>query len=130
MSFEKEQRKREYPRKNDSAPRGGKRGFESRPGGGFNENGRGFQSRDNCEKNENGRGFQSRYDGERNENRRSFKNRDNDTPVEQKRGQDDRSDLIIGRNAAKEALKSGRAIDSVLVARGEKTGALPPIIAE
>lgn len=130
MSFEKEQKRREYPRKNDSAPRGGKRGFESRPGGGFNENGRGFQSRDNGEKDENKRGFQSRYDGERNENRRSFKNRDNDTPVEQKRGQDDRSDLIIGRNAAKEALKSGRAIDSVLVARGEKTGALPPIIAE
>lgn len=115
MSFEKEQKRSEYPRKNDSAPRGGKRGFESRPGGGFNENGRGFQSRDN---------------GERNENRRAFKNRDNDSVAEQKRGQADRDDLIIGRNAAKEALKSGRAIDSVLVARGEKTGALPPIIAE
>lgn len=115
MSFEKEQKRSEYPRKNDSAPRGGKRGFESRPGGGFNENGRGFRSRDN---------------GERNENRRTFKDRDNDTAAEQKRGQADRDDLIIGRNAAKEALKSGRAIDSVLVARGEKTGALPPIIAE
>lgn len=38
--------------------------------------------------------------------------------------------MIIGRNAAKEALQSGRAIDSVLVANGEKTGALPPIIAQ
>ena len=34
----------------------------------------------------------------------------------------ERDDLIIGRNAAKEALQSGRAIDSVLVANGEKTG--------
>ena len=42
----------------------------------------------------------------------------------------ERDDLIIGRNAAKEALQSGRAIDSVLVANGEKTGALPPIIAQ
>ncbi len=42
----------------------------------------------------------------------------------------ERDDLIIGRNAAKEALLSGRAIDSVLVANGEKTGTLPPIIAQ
>lgn len=39
-------------------------------------------------------------------------------------------DLIIGRNAVKEALKAGRAADSLLVARGEKTGAVLPLIAE
>lgn len=39
-------------------------------------------------------------------------------------------DLIIGRNAVKEALRAGRAADSLLVARGEKTGAVLPIIAE
>jgi len=39
-------------------------------------------------------------------------------------------DLIIGRNAVKEALKAGRAADSLLIARGERTGAILPIIAE
>lgn len=41
-----------------------------------------------------------------------------------------RDDLVIGRNAVKEALKSGRAADSLLVARGDRTGAVLPLIAE
>lgn len=41
-----------------------------------------------------------------------------------------RDDLIIGRNAVREALKSGRPADSLLVQRGERTGAVLPIIAE
>ncbi len=40
------------------------------------------------------------------------------------------NDLIIGRNAVSEALKSGRAIDSLLVARGERSGTLLKIIAQ
>ncbi len=52
---------------------------------------------------------------------------------EQKRGKqfDDterHNDLIAGRNAVKEALLSGRAIDSVLIAKGERQGSLIPII--
>lgn len=39
-------------------------------------------------------------------------------------------DLIIGRNAVKEALKAGRPADSLLIARGERTGAALPIIAQ
>ncbi|HHU84727.1 MAG TPA: 23S rRNA (guanosine(2251)-2'-O)-methyltransferase RlmB [Clostridiales bacterium] len=38
--------------------------------------------------------------------------------------------LIIGCNAVKEALKSGRAIDYVIVSRGEKKGARAQIISE
>lgn len=38
-------------------------------------------------------------------------------------------DLIIGRNAVTEALKSQRAIDSVMVARGERNGSIGKIIA-
>ncbi|MBQ7638729.1 MAG: 23S rRNA (guanosine(2251)-2'-O)-methyltransferase RlmB [Clostridia bacterium] len=38
-------------------------------------------------------------------------------------------ELIIGRNAVSEALKSGRPVNSLLVKKGEKTGALLPIIA-
>lgn len=39
-------------------------------------------------------------------------------------------DMIIGRNAASEALASGRPIDSVLVTRGEKNGSLGRIISK
>ena len=40
------------------------------------------------------------------------------------------NDLIIGRNAVFEALKSERAIDTLLVARGDRTGSIGKIIAE
>lgn len=40
------------------------------------------------------------------------------------------SDVIAGRNCVSEALKSGRPIDSVLVARGNKNGGLNVIIAK
>lgn len=49
------------------------------------------------------------------------------------RGQDLRDqpqrDVIVGRNAVHEALKAGRAIDSLYVQRGERSGALLPLIA-
>ena len=38
--------------------------------------------------------------------------------------------LIIGRNAVREALKSGRPVNTLLVKKGERTGALLPLIAE
>ncbi len=44
---------------------------------------------------------------------------------EQKRNED----YIAGRNAVMEALKSGRPLDSVLVARGDRQGSIGPIIA-
>ncbi len=40
------------------------------------------------------------------------------------------SDVIPGRNAVAEALRAGRAVDSVLVARGNRSGTLGKIIAE
>ncbi len=46
------------------------------------------------------------------------------------RRDDRRDDLIIGRNAAAEALKSGREIDCVYVAKGERNGAVVPILAK
>ena len=39
-------------------------------------------------------------------------------------------ELIIGRNAVREALKAGRPANTLLVKKGERTGALLPIIAE
>lgn len=41
----------------------------------------------------------------------------------------EQNDLIIGRNAVSEAIKSGRAIDTLFVAKGEKNGSLGKIIA-
>lgn len=38
-------------------------------------------------------------------------------------------DLIIGRNAVNEALKSGRAIDKIMISRGERGGSINKIIA-
>ncbi len=38
-------------------------------------------------------------------------------------------DRIVGRNAVMEALKSGRPLDSVLIARGERQGSIAAIVA-
>ena len=40
------------------------------------------------------------------------------------------TDLVIGRNAVREALKSGRPADCLLVQKGERSGAALPLIAE
>lgn len=39
-------------------------------------------------------------------------------------------DVIFGRNAVAEALRSGRVIDSLLVAKGARSGSVPKLIAE
>ena len=39
-------------------------------------------------------------------------------------------DVIAGRNAVTEALKAGRTIDSIYVARGNRTGSIGGIIAK
>lgn len=39
-------------------------------------------------------------------------------------------DIIAGRNAVMEALRSGRAIDTLLVAKGERSGSITPILAK
>ena len=43
---------------------------------------------------------------------------------------DEKDDIIIGRNAVAEALRSGRTVDSILVARGDRSGTLGKIIGE
>ena len=39
-------------------------------------------------------------------------------------------DIIIGRNAVSEALRAGRAIDRIQVAKGQRTGSILPLIAK
>ena len=41
-----------------------------------------------------------------------------------------RVDLVVGRNAVREALRAGRPADSLLVQKGERAGAVLPLIAE
>lgn len=60
--------------------------------------------------------------------KRDFKDRD-DTKDDNRRDEP-RTDLIIGRNAVKEALKAGRPADSLLIQRGELSGSIKPIISE
>lgn len=57
-------------------------------------------------------------------NDRKFPRKDREEGFQQ------RDDLIVGRNAVKEALKAGRPADSLLVQRGERSGAVLPLIAE
>ncbi len=53
---------------------------------------------------------------------------------EDKRRADDEGerdkDIIFGRNSVAEAIKAGRPIDSVMVARGERSGSIPKILAD
>ncbi len=53
-------------------------------------------------------------------------------PIKEKRetGGELREDIIAGRNAVAEALKSGRPIDTVWIAKGTHTGSLPVLIAQ
>ncbi|MDD6011515.1 MAG: 23S rRNA (guanosine(2251)-2'-O)-methyltransferase RlmB [Oscillospiraceae bacterium] len=48
----------------------------------------------------------------------------------EKTNERENNDLIIGRNAVSEALRNGRAIDTLLVVRGERNGSVGRIIAE
>lgn len=45
-------------------------------------------------------------------------------------GTEPKGDVIFGRNPVSEAIRSGRAIDSILVAKGAKTGAIVGILAK
>ncbi|MBE6576599.1 MAG: 23S rRNA (guanosine(2251)-2'-O)-methyltransferase RlmB [Ruminococcaceae bacterium] len=56
--------------------------------------------------------------------KREFQKRDN-TPVEEVN-----EGLVIGRNAVRELLKSGRAIDKIFVQKGEREGSIVVLVAE
>lgn len=58
--------------------------------------------------------------------RNKDRNRKNDNDFEAEK----HKDIIAGRNCVKEALNSGRAIESVLIARGNKSGSCTAIIAQ
>lgn len=58
-------------------------------------------------------------------------NRDkNDRHAEEKPIRQERDDLIIGRNAVREALKANRPAECLMVRRGDRKGAVSPIVAQ
>lgn len=67
---------------------------------------------------------QKKQSGERSTDRRD--RRERPMPNEESLG----SGAVIGRNAVRELLRSGRAVDKLLVQSGEREGALIPIVAQ
>lgn len=78
-------------------------------------------------KNERGYG-KDRRNNDRGENAKGM--RDNREEARYEKRDEPRTDIVIGRNAVKEALKAGRPADSLLIQRGELSGSIRPIIAE
>lgn len=62
------------------------------------------------------------------------KNRYNKNDVKKEEGEkvrrQERDDLIIGRNAIREALKANRPAECLMIRRGERKGAVSPIVAQ
>ena len=50
--------------------------------------------------------------------------------VSQNNERENEKDVIFGRNSVAEAIKSGRPLDNVMVARGDRSGSIPKIIAD
>ena len=50
--------------------------------------------------------------------------------VSQTNERENEKDVIFGRNSVAEAIKSGRPLDSVMVARGDRSGSIPKIVAD
>lgn len=69
----------------------------------------------------NSRKFPNNKDREKNDTRR----KENENA-----GEDLDSGLVIGRNAVRELLRSGRAVDKLLVSRGDREGSIVVIVAE
>lgn len=63
------------------------------------------------------------------DNRDFKKDRDRDSEGFD-RPRENEKDIIFGRNSVAEAIKAGRPIDSIFVARGERSGSVPKILAD
>lgn len=50
--------------------------------------------------------------------------------ISQNNERENEKDVIFGRNSVAEAIKSGRPLDNVMVARGDRSGSIPKIIAD
>lgn len=70
------------------------------------------------------------YDKDRKFRKNPRQDRDEKTERAEKPERQERDDLIIGRNAVREALKAGRPAECLMIQRGEKKGSVSPIVAQ
>lgn len=99
----------------------------------FNKN----NSSKNFKKNENRKDWTKEREGKRTFNNRSREERKRfddekknfDNEIENNENETPRSDVLAGRNAVMEAIKSGRPIDSIYILKGNSQGSLGKIVA-
>ena len=77
----------------------------------------------------------NKFNGKQQTSKNNFKGKENRKPrYEDNRVKNDSDEacegLVVGRNAVRELLKSGRAIDKILVQRGEREGSIVVLVAE
>ncbi len=70
------------------------------------------------------------YDRDRKFRKNPRQDRDERPERQEKPERQERDDLIIGRNAVREALKAGRPAECLMIQRGEKKGSVSPIVAQ
>ena len=69
--------------------------------------------------------YRDRKDDNFKKNKRDFDKQDD---FKRENENQPEKDIVFGRNSVSEAIKSGRPLDSILVARGEHTGSIPKIL--
>lgn len=72
----------------------------------------------------------SKNDRQRKDEKFSKNDRPKKEEFSEKPERQERDDLIIGRNAIREALKSGRPAECLMLQRGERKGSVSPIVAQ
>lgn len=72
----------------------------------------------------------SKNDRQRKDEKFSRNDRPKKEEFSEKPERQERDDLIIGRNAIREALKSGRPAECLMIQRGERKGSVSPIVAK
>lgn len=70
------------------------------------------------------------YDRDKKFRKNPRQDRDERPEKTEKPERQERDDLIIGRNAVREALKAGRPAECLMVQRGDKKGSVSPIVAQ
>ena len=110
-----------------------KRGYDKRGGDSFDK--RGYEKRDNDGRSFDKHGYDSRPFKSRDDTKRAVYDREQAGPAPEREsnaalqagGADELPFLLIGRNAVREAVKSGRSIDRILV-NSEQDGSLREIV--
>ena len=79
----------------------------------------------------------NKFNGNAQYSKKNFKKNDSHKKYDSNKGASQRNEpeemnegLVIGRNAVRELLKSGRAIDKILVQKGEREGSIVVLVAE